>query len=102
MDEEPTSPSAAPGANTLDARRRRVLFRATHRGTKETDRLIGGFVAPRIAGFTDDELAQIERIMELPDIDLADWLMGRTMLPPEHDTKMMRAIGDDARPPGKT
>ena len=79
-----------------------MLFRATHRGTKETDRLVGGFVTPRIARFTDDELDVLERIMELPDVDLADWLMGRRMLPPEHDTPMLRAIGDAARAPWKS
>ena len=65
----------------LDSRRRRILFRATHRGTQETDRLIGGYVAPRLAAFTDPELDAIEAIMDLPDVDLADWLMGRLPIP---------------------
>ncbi len=63
---------------------------------------MGGFVTPRIASFTPDELDAIEGIMELPDVDLADWLMGRRPLPTEHDTPMLRAIGDAARAPWKT
>ncbi len=81
----------------LDPRRRRILFRATHRGTHETDLLIGGFVAPRIAGFTDPELDALEELMELPDVDLADWLMGRRPVPPSCDTPMLRAVLAAAR-----
>ncbi len=81
----------------LDPRRRRILFRATHRGTHETDLLIGGFVGPRIAGFSADELDSLEELMELPDVDLADWLMGRREIPPECDTPMLRAVLEAAR-----
>ena len=75
-----------------DQRRRRILFRATHRGTHETDLLVGGFVAPRLAGFTEPELDAIEAVMELPDVDLADWLTGRLPIPPSADSPMLRAI----------
>jgi antitoxin CptB len=74
MDETP-----APAAR--DARRRRLLFRATHRGTRENDLLLGGFVSARIDAFTDAEMAELDEIMELPDPLLADWLTGRAPLP---------------------
>jgi antitoxin CptB len=80
----------------IDTRRRRILFRANHRGTHENDLLIGGFVAPRIATFTDAELDALEEIMELPDADLADWLTGRLPTPPEADSPMLRRIRDAA------
>lgn len=75
-----------------DARRRRLLFRATHRGTQETDRLVGGFVAARIDAWTEAEITALEAVMELPDVDLADWLMGRRPIPPEAETPMLRAM----------
>ncbi len=81
--------------NTLspsETRRRRLLFRATHRGTQETDRLVGGFVSSRIATMSEPDMDALEEVMELPDADLADWLMGRFPIPPEVDTPMMRAI----------
>jgi antitoxin CptB len=77
---------------TPDARRRRLLFRATHRGTHENDLMIGGFVAPRLASFTEPELDVLEILLELPDTSLADWLSGRNPIPPENDTAMLRAI----------
>ena len=86
------TPSEPQHSVELDARRRRLLFRATHRGTYENDLLIGGFVRAGIAAFSDAELAELEAIMELPDVDLADWLMGRRPIPLECDTPMLRAI----------
>ena len=81
-----------PQHGVLDARRRRILYRANHRGTHETDLLVGGYVAPRIAGMTDAELDALEDVMELPDADLADWLSGRRPIPPECDSPTLRAM----------
>lgn len=89
---EPDSPDPA----ATDARRRRLLYRATHRGTHENDILIGGFIAPRLATFTDAELDALEDLMELLDADLADYLTGRRPIPPEADTPMLRRIKDAA------
>jgi len=84
MDETPAPPN--------DARRRRLLFRANHRGTRENDILVGGFVAARLARFTEAEINALEAIMELPDPVLADWLTGRAPIPPEHDQPLLRAM----------
>ncbi len=75
-----------------DPRRRRLLFRATHRGTYENDILIGGFVRARLAAFSDAELDALETVMDLPDAVLADWLTGRQPIPPEADSPMLRAM----------
>lgn len=81
-----------PSPEPLDTRRRRLLFRATHRGTYENDLLVGGFVQARIARFSDSELDALEAVMELPDVDLADWLTGRRPIPDDLDSPMLRAI----------
>lgn len=91
----PSPDAAQPGVGpteTLDARRRRILFRATRRGTYENDLLVGDFVRARIALFTESELDALEEIMELPDAELADWLTGRSPIPATADTPMLRAI----------
>jgi antitoxin CptB len=75
-----------------EVRRRRLLYRATHRGTQETDLLIGGYVRARLASFTPAEMDALEEIMELPDSDLADWLTGRKPIPPAVDSPLLRAI----------
>ena len=78
----------------LDLRRRRLLFRATHRGTHENDLIIGVFVAARIGSFSESDLDALELMLELPDPDLANWLSGRTPIPPEADTPILRQIRD--------
>ena len=76
----------------LTPRRRRLLFRATHRGTKEGDLLIGGFVRARIAVFDDAGLDALEEVLELPDVDLADWLSGRRAVPEELRSPMLMQL----------
>jgi antitoxin CptB len=82
---------------TLDTRRRRLLFRATHRGTHEADLLVGGFVAARIHALTEAEMDALELVMELPDTDLADWLTGRLPVPNEVASPMLLRLRDAAR-----
>jgi antitoxin CptB len=86
-----------------ETRRRRILFRATHRGTYENDLIIGGFVRARLDRLTDVELDEIERVMELPEPVLADWLTGRVPIPPDSDCLILRemrqaALEGQARP----
>ena len=91
MDETSANPEAA---TALDGRRRRLLFRANHRGTRENDLLVGGFVTARIARFTEAEITRLEVIMEMPDPVLADWLTGRSPVPAEFEEPVLRAMVD--------
>jgi antitoxin CptB len=84
------------GEAILDNRRRRLIFRAQHRGTYENDLLIGDFVKARIAGMSDSELDEIEAVMEFPDAELADWLTGRKPIPAHADSPMLRRIREAA------
>lgn len=76
----------------MDNRRRRLLFRANHRGTRENDLLVGGFVSARIAAFTEDEITTLEAILDLPDPLLGDWLTGRAPVPAAHDVPLLHAM----------
>lgn len=82
----------APAASLLDPRRRRLLYRATHRGTRENDLLIGGYVAARIGAMNDADLAALERLLEAPEPDLAGWLAGTTPIPSDYDSPLLRAM----------
>jgi antitoxin CptB len=78
-------------------RRRRLLFRATHRGTFENDLMIGGFVRAHLESLTEADLGALETVMEMPDTDLAEWLTGREPIPPKEDTPMLRRMRDFMR-----
>ncbi len=80
----------------LDNRRRRLIYRAQHRGTYENDLLIGDFVKARIATMTEAELDELEEVMEFPDAELADWLTGRKPIPAHADSPMLRRIREAA------
>lgn len=54
----------------LDDRRKRILFRCWHRGTREMDMILGGFADKHIAALSDAELTDLESLMELQDVDL--------------------------------
>src|SRR5581483_4609279 len=65
----------------MDDRRKRLLYRATHRGTKESDVIIGGFFAVRTDGLSDAQVAEAEVLLEENDIDLVNWILGRDPVP---------------------
>ena len=60
----------------LDERRKRLLFRCWHRGTREMDLILGRFADTTIASLTDDELTELEHLIEIPDPDLYAALSG--------------------------
>ena len=87
-----TEPDQAQNSPGDDPRRRRLLFRATHRGTYENDLLIGGFVRSHLDTLTEADIEALEDLMERPDPDLADWLTGRRPIAPEDATPMLLRI----------
>ena len=78
-----------PDHSVPETRRRRLLFRANHRGTFENDLMIGGFVRAHYDQLTEADVDALEAVMEMPDTDLADWLTGREPIPPEEETPML-------------
>jgi antitoxin CptB len=86
----------------LDDRRKRLLFRCWHRGTREMDLILGRFADAEIADLGDDELGQLEHLIEVPDPDLYAALTGDKPLAPEYAgalferIKSVRAVDHDA------
>jgi antitoxin CptB len=65
-------------SDDLDLRRRRAAFRASHRGTREMDWLLGRFADARLAAMIDPELDLFEQLVQLPDPDLNAWILDPT------------------------
>ncbi|MEH2508955.1 antitoxin CptB [Nitrobacteraceae bacterium AZCC 1564] len=68
----------------LDHRRKRLLFRCWHRGTREMDIILGRFADANIVSLSDSEVADLERLIELPDPDLYAALSGGQPLADEY------------------
>jgi antitoxin CptB len=78
----------------LDTRRRRLLFRAWHRGTREMDLIMGRFADRAIAELGERDLTEFERLIELPDGELLAWITGVADVPPSFDTALFRRLRD--------
>ena len=76
----------------LDVRRRKILFRAWHRGTREMDLVMGRFADAALASMCEAELDEFERLIEMPDPELFGWVMGETDAPPAYDTPVFRKL----------
>ncbi|MGY3445595.1 MULTISPECIES: FAD assembly factor SdhE [unclassified Bradyrhizobium] len=76
----------------LDDRRKRLLFRCWHRGTREMDLILGRFADAEIAGLSDQELGELEHLIEVPDPDLYAALTGDKLLPSEYATALFARI----------
>jgi len=78
----------------LDVRRRQILFRAWHRGMREMDLIMGRFADATLAQLTQEELADFEQLMEVPDRELLAWVTGEAGVPADHDTALFRRMRD--------
>jgi antitoxin CptB len=76
----------------LDARRRRLLFRAWHRGMREVDLITGRFADAHIATLSEAEIDAFERLMDVPEPDLLAWVMGSAQTPADHDTPLFHRL----------
>ena len=78
----------------LDGRRRKLLFRAWHRGMREMDLIMGRFADQMIDQLGDGDLAEFERLLELPDRELLAWITGELNVPPNVDSALLRRLRD--------
>ncbi len=68
-------------AGNLDARKRRILFRATHRGMKELDILFGRLAREVLDSLDETGVVSFERLLEVPDIEVLSWVSGSMPIP---------------------
>jgi antitoxin CptB len=60
---------------------RKLRFRASHRGTREADAMVGGFFDAYHEQWDSEHFAWFERLLEEQDVDIMAWAFG-TALPP--------------------
>lgn len=69
---------------TLDAHRRKLVFRAWRRGFREMDLLMGSFADEHMAKLDDEGVAEFERLLSIPDWEVYAWLIGQKPVPSNH------------------
>ncbi|PZQ48906.1 MAG: succinate dehydrogenase assembly factor 2 [Micavibrio aeruginosavorus] len=91
----------------LDNRRKRLIFRSWHRGTREMDLIMGTFAETHVPSMDVVALDMYEELLHTPDPDVYDWLSGQKPVPANminpvlekllcHDYAKHRAAKDDA------
>lgn len=73
-------------------RRRRLRYRAWHRGTKEMDLVLGPFADAHVERLSAPELDRLEALMDEEDTDLLKWVMGQEAVPPSADSELLQTI----------
>ena len=78
--------------SSSEIRRKRLLFRSWHRGTRESDLILGRFADAHLAGFDEALLDHYEALLDCADADIFDWVAGRTTPPSQHDHDVTRLL----------
>jgi antitoxin CptB len=73
-------------------RLKRLRFRAWHRGTKEADLLIGGFLDRYGDAWGEAEIDWYETFLEEQDVDIMAWAIGTAPPPQRYEGEMMRKL----------
>jgi antitoxin CptB len=76
----------------LDGRRRRLLYRCWHRGTREMDLILGRFADATIGTLSETEIGMLEELSDAPDPDLYAWVSGASDVPAEYDHELMHRL----------
>jgi antitoxin CptB len=77
---------------TASIRRKKLQFRSWHRGTRELDLIFGAFADAAIETLDEGELDDYERLLNLPDTDLMDWMLTGKPVPADIDSALMQRI----------
>lgn len=77
---------------TLDTQRRKLAWRASRRGIKEMDLLVGGFASVELPRMNAAQLKAFERLLDIPDQQLLAWATHQEIVPDEQDSPMLRAL----------
>jgi len=77
---------------TFDIRRKKIAFRAWHRGFREADLILGPFADQNLAGMSEGQLDAFETLIDQPDHDLYGWIVGQAEAPEAFHGEMLERL----------
>ena len=66
--------------NNLSLRKKKILFKCTHSGTKELDILLGSYVSHHISLLKSKELDYLDVVLSFTDLDFSRSLSKKKLL----------------------
>ena len=79
-------------SNKLEILKKRLIYRASYRGTKEMDILLSGFVNKYIDKFDENLLLELEKFLELEDDVILDFYNNNISNKKINDNKISKAF----------
>lgn len=67
---------------------KKILYRAVHRGCKETDFLLGNFFVANQSVLENFELDLCEKFLSEDDMLIYDWIIEKTQSAPKSETQL--------------
>lgn len=79
-------------ADPLENIRRRLAWRASRRGIKEMDIIVGGYADAKLPTMTPQELVVFEAMLEIPDQHLLSWVTRQEEVPEDLRSPMLMEL----------
>ena len=80
----------------IEIHRKKLLFRAGHRGTKEMDMLLGNFTNKYIQLFDEIELVMLSTLLDCEDDLIYKCLLDKESVPSDIDNRIFHLLKDTA------
>tara|TARA_Y100000768_G_C23773742_1_gene584572 strand:- start:430 stop:687 length:258 start_codon:yes stop_codon:yes gene_type:complete len=78
--------------NDLETYKKKIIFKASHRGSKEMDILLGNFIKKYIELFNENELGLFNDILECDDDDIYQWIIGKKEIPNQYSNRVFSLL----------
>ena len=62
----------------IEQLKKKIVYRSNYRGTKEMDKLLGAFTKKYIDELSNDDLADLEKLLDIDDANLYNFFNGLT------------------------
>ena len=78
----------------LSTFQKKLLYKSTHRGSKEMDLILGKFAHKYLSLFNGDELVMLEAILEMDDNDLYQYALNKKEIPKSLNNRVFTLLKD--------
>lgn len=78
--------------NKLDHRRKKLKFRAWHRGIKEMDLIMGRYADENLENMSATQMDQFSSMLKQADDEVYTWISGQKPVPEEFDNDIMQTL----------
>lgn len=78
--------------SNIAIKRKQLIFRSWHRGTREIDLLLGSFADAHLPHFDERQAALYDRFLNNSDPDIFNWITGQEPVPPAEDNDVVALL----------